>query len=637
MTFVDVRDCSNARDALLAFLVSNTLMRGGGRVNVADIELNDAQRDVAEAPIGERLLVIAGAGQGKTEVVALRIDHLVKEEDLSASAQVLVLSFSRAAVTAVKTRLSAREVPAANVRTFDSFAGQIILDAEEEPTGSFEARIRRATQLIRESDNARDSIADLRHIVIDEVQDLVGDRADLVLEILRAASDDVGITALGDPLQGIYDFQLAESRSKTASTAVIEALKGEFGCTEVQLGQNYRARGKGPKKAVKLGERLRATDDLGTAENLISELQTTLLDLGEIDEWVDTVSKDGVTTAILCATNSDVLRVSRHLSGYDIRHAVRRQAQDFGAANWIGRTLTSVSGQTVDRSEVEEALARLLDQAQIDQAWYLLKSVAADRRGRDALNLGRLRHSIRANMLPLTLTEPDSATVIVSTVHRAKGLEFDRVFLVAPNYEHEDEDEWAIIRREYVALSRARDEIYICCLPQARSSFEKMRWLPGRRVERVFNRKTGKKRVKAFEFLYEDVDVSEPTAGGGLDAADVQENLRSDDLVGGNVEAVLDHELSTPDLPSYLLTTEEGYLLGRTSESFNTAFNTVFGRRDGAVFPGRLFGLTLVSVETVAGEPRRTERLDIGRSGLWLAPRITGLVEPDWKTMEEVE
>jgi DNA helicase-2/ATP-dependent DNA helicase PcrA len=225
----------------------------------------------------------------------------------------------------------------------------------------------------------------------------------------------------------------------------------------------------------------------------------------------------------------------------------------------------------------------------------------------------------------------------VSTVHRAKGLEFDRVFLVAPNYEHEDEDEWAAVRREYVALSRARDEIYICELPQPRSSFETMRWLPGRRVERVYNRKTGKKRVKSFEFLYDDVDVSEPVASGGVEAADAQAILRDEDLIGTSVEAMLDHEASSPELPSYLFTSEEGYLLGRSSETFNIAFNAVFGRRNGGVFPGRLFGLTLVSVETVAGEPRKTEGHDVGSSGLWLAARITGLVEPDWKTMEEVE
>ncbi|OBF21621.1 hypothetical protein A5725_13595 [Mycobacterium kubicae] len=602
-----------------------------------EIILNDAQREVVEAPIEERLLVTAGAGQGKTEVVALRIDYLVKEENLSASAEVLVLSFSRAAVTAVKTRLNAREVPAANVRTFDSFAGQLILAADEEPSGSFEARIRRATQLLREATEKPDPIADLRHVVIDEVQDLVGDRADFVIEILRAVGGDVGITALGDPLQGIFDFQLGDSRSKTSSTAVMHALSHEFGCTEVELGKNYRARGKDPKRVVKLGEELRATKDTQKADGLITKLESTLLDLGEIDEWADLVSKDGTRTAVLCASNPDVLRVSRYLSRSEIRHAVRRQAQDFGAASWIGRSLTSLSGQTINRSEVEEALAEALHRDAIEPAWYLLKSVAADQRGRDALNMRRLRNSIRTNMLPLTLTEPDTASVIVSTVHRAKGLEFDRVFLVTPNYEHEDEDEWATIRREYVALSRARDEIYVCELPQPRSSFETMRWLPGRRVERVYNRKTGKKRVKSFEFLYNDVDVTEPVAGGGVEAADAQEILRDENLIGTNVEAVLDHELSSPELPSYLFTSEDGYLLGRSSEGFNTAFNAVFGRREGGAFPGRLFGLTLVSVETVAGEPRKTEGLDVGLSGLWLAARVTGLVEPDWKTMEEVE
>ncbi len=601
-----------------------------------EIELNDAQRAVVEAPINDRLLVIAGAGQGKTEVVALRIDYLVKEEDLSASAEVLVLSFSRAAVTAVKTRLDAREVPAANVRTFDSFAGQLLLEAGEEPTGAFEARIRQATRLLRDSDEVPEAIVNLRHIVMDEVQDLVGDRADFVKEILRILPQDVGITALGDPLQGIYDFQLSESRSSTSSSAVMHALRHQFGCREVELGRNYRARGKDPKRVVDLGHRLRATADADAAERLIYEAKSKLLDLGEIDDWADVVSKDGAKTAVLCASNGDVLRVSRYLSEHEIRHAVRRQAQDFGAANWIGTSLTSMSGQTADRSEVEEALAKALGQAEGEAAWYLLKSVAGDQRGRDALNLRRLRTSIRAGMLPLTLTEPDAANVIVSTVHRAKGLEFDRVFLVKPNYEHDDDDEWAVIRREYVALSRAREEIYICQLPRPHSSFETMSCLPGRLVERVYIRGRSTKRVKSFEFQYDDVDASEAVAGDGCDAAEVQTNLRDETLIGTTVEAELDREFSTPETPVYLLKSEDGRLLGRTSDSFNDAFSKAFGRRGGGEYPGRLTGLTLVSVETVAGEPRKTERVDVGLSGLWLVPRITGLVQPDFKTMEEI-
>jgi len=90
-------------------------------------------------------------------------------------------------------------------------------------------------------------------------------------------------------------------------------------------------------------------------------------------------------------------------------------------------------------------------------------------------------------------------------------------------------------------------------------------------------------------------------------------------------------------MPCYLFASEDGRILGRSSESFNVAFNAAFGRKNSSAFPGRLFGLTLVSVETVAGKPGKTEEHGLGASGLWLAPRITGLVQPDWTTMEEVE
>lgn len=45
-----------------------------------EVELNDEQLEVVEAPADARLLVIAGAGQGKTEVVVSRIRSLVQNE-----------------------------------------------------------------------------------------------------------------------------------------------------------------------------------------------------------------------------------------------------------------------------------------------------------------------------------------------------------------------------------------------------------------------------------------------------------------------------------------------------------------------------------------------------------------------------
>jgi DNA helicase II / ATP-dependent DNA helicase PcrA len=604
-------------------------------VAAEEIELNGEQLAVAKAAVDVRLLVVAGAGQGKTEVVASRIDHLVKSEDLSASREVLVLSFSRAAVTAVRKRLHDRDVPAANVRTFDSFAGQLLLDAGIEAAGSYESRIRQGTGLLSDVGEAPPTVEDLRHIVIDEIQDLVGDRADFVLALLQLVEPDVGITGLGDPLQGIYDFQLEESQSKTSSQQVFDALKHDFNCEEVGLGRNYRARGADPKRVVALGDKLRKATNLANAQSILEDLESDLLALGEIDEWADDVPTQNKLTAVLCATNGEVLRVSRYFNEHDIRHAVRRQAQDFGAAKWIAEAMGLLPGPRERRSEVEAALATALGIDDVENYWHLLKGAEGRSSQHDSLDLFRLARLVKSRTVPLTLTEPDHANVIVSTVHRAKGLEFDRVFIVDPGYPRDEEDEWASVRRQYVALSRARDELFTCELPKTYSRFREERWLHGRLLERV-RKQNGKQRTKAMEFQYDDVDVAVPGCSDEVPAMDVQETLRRPNLIGVRVEASLDLATTTYEMPSYLLYTEDGDLVGRTSGSFGESFMEAFSLRYGR-YPTTLNGLSLVSVETVAGDPRVSERVGLGPTDFWLAPRVVGLAQPDWSATEEFE
>jgi DNA helicase-2/ATP-dependent DNA helicase PcrA len=337
-----------------------------------EVELNEQQLDVVEAAADARMLVIAGAGQGKTEVVVSRINGLVQDEGLTASEEILVLSFSRAAVSAVRTRLDTRDVAAANVRTFDSFASVLLLGADIQPEGSFDARIRRATQLLREADEAPHEVLLLRHVVLDEVQDLVGDRADFVIAILKWLDDDAGITALGDPLQGVYDFQLADSVSKTSAKDVFDELTDSFGCQTVGLGRNYRARGKFPKRVVALGDALRAADDGDSAEQLLVDLMLDVPYRGEIADWYDIVTPNTGRTAVLCTTNAEVLRVSRYLNEKSVAHAVRRQAQDFGAARWIAGALgppARSEGKTIrGRSRARKIAHRSRRRADVERA-----------------------------------------------------------------------------------------------------------------------------------------------------------------------------------------------------------------------------------------------------------------------------
>lgn len=596
-----------------------------------EIELNEEQLDVVEASADARLLVIAGAGQGKTEVVASRIRSLVEDEGLTASDEILVLSFSRAAVSAVRTRLDVRDVAAPNVRTFDSFASVLLLGAGIQPEGKFDARIRRATQLLREAEQSPDEIEPLRHVILDEVQDLVGDRADFVLTLLRWLDDDAGITALGDPLQGVYDFQLDDSISKTSAASVFEALTDSFGCDTVGLGKNYRARGKIPKQVVVLGEKLRQERDGDAAEELLEDLVLEVPDRGDIDEWYDLVTpREGKKTAVLCTTNAEVLRVSRYLNEKYVAHAVRRQAQDFGAARWIAGALGPLPGPKERRSEVEAALERLLAEEDVEQKWNALKSAEGRSRDFDSLDLHRMSTLVKARALPLTLTEPDLSSVIVSTIHRAKGLEFDTVFIVEPSWLPPDEDSWTRVRREYVALSRARDHIFTCRLPQFKTKIKADDRL-GRFKEEAWSRKKrGSTWTKAFEFLYGDVETAYPASSHGAEALHIQHTLQSLDRVGMRVYAELDEAESTAEAPSYLLVTQDQQPLGRTSAAFDSTFQRAFGWLKNR--PTVIDGLTLVSVETVAGDYRESEKAGLGSSGFWLVPRITGLARPDLTT-----
>jgi DNA helicase-2/ATP-dependent DNA helicase PcrA len=601
-------------------------------VSAREIELNDEQLKVVDAPADARMLVIAGAGQGKTEVVVSRIDSLIQNEGLVASEELLVLSFSRAAVSAVRSRVDLRDVGTANVRTFDSFASVLLFEADIQLEGSFEARIRRATQLLKEAKTAPPKVELIRHVVIDEVQDLVGDRADFVVAILESLDEDAGITALGDPLQGVYDFQLQDSLSKTSSAGVFDALTGTFGCAKVGLGKNYRARGSFPKRVVLLGDALRHADDGRAAEELLEDLVLDLPDRGEIDEWYDLITpRTDKKSAVLCTTNADVLRVSRHLNEHGIAHAVRRQAQDFGAAKWIAGALGPLPGPKERRSEVEAALERLLAKDDVEQRWAELKAAEGRTSEFDALNLLRVASLVRARALPLPLTEPDHSSVIVSTIHRAKGLEFDSVFVVDPTWPLDDEDSWTTVRREYVALSRARDDIFVCRLPKPKSLIKADPKLLGRFKEEAWSKKKrGAKWTKAFEFQYNDVESTYPAAATRTDAKEIQKTLQADSLVGVAVQAELDEEESTDDSPSYLLVTDAGKMVGRTSEAFDAAFMKAFGWLRN--YPSVIDGLSLVSVETVAGDPRESEKAGLGSSGFWLVPRVTGLARPDLST-----
>ncbi|MCC7436359.1 ATP-dependent helicase, partial [Candidatus Nomurabacteria bacterium] len=89
--------------------------------------LNKEQKMVVDTIDGP-VMVVAGPGTGKTQVLTLRIANIIKETDIGAES-ILCLTFTRSGVLAMKNRLesyigsSARNV---QISTFHSFAGEIV-------------------------------------------------------------------------------------------------------------------------------------------------------------------------------------------------------------------------------------------------------------------------------------------------------------------------------------------------------------------------------------------------------------------------------------------------------------------------------------------------------------------------------
>lgn len=306
----------------------------------ASVRLTDQQQRLVEAPAAARTLVTAPAGSGKTLSLVHRLAYLIEEEGLAPS-ELLVLSFTRAAVREVRRRLAAMGGDAAHaeVRTFDSYATWLL--SEVAPDGpwqreGYDLRIRAATYLIRQHAMAKELTAEVRHLVVDEVQDLVGDRAELVLALLDGDLD--GFTLLGDPAQGIYGFQLDDPGERLAGAARLYShVRHRFqrDLSELTLAGNFRARDADARRALTFGEALGQVD--APFGDLQRELRTLLLSgdsLGSLDQAAPVMARMTASTAVLCRTNQDVLLVSRRLHELDVPHQLRRGAET-GIPGWV--------------------------------------------------------------------------------------------------------------------------------------------------------------------------------------------------------------------------------------------------------------------------------------------------------------
>ncbi|MFB7557957.1 UvrD-helicase domain-containing protein [Streptomyces brevispora] len=622
----------------------------------ADHRLTAPQQAVVDQPWDARVLVTAGAGAGKTYTLVRRLDVLVEREELEAG-EILVLSFSRAAVRELTDRIERHAAAAQRIRvqTFDGWASALLHRAYPDVdwgTYTFDGRIEAATEAIDKGAVEGGEYVPA-HVVIDEVQDLVGVRREMVEALLDRFQENSGFTVVGDSAQAVYGFQVSDPEQRAEETdRFLEWVRATFGedLVELHLGDNFRARSEVARMALPYGAQLQglprdraaAADE---AERIHGDLRTLLLstpNFGSLDdEFVLAALRDYPdTTSVLCRDNGQALTLSGILAAADVPHTLQRSARERSAPVWIAELLASTGSTNLTRERFEELLVDLeIPIGSMPEAlWRSVRKVARGR-GRGTVDVVALHRALAEGRLPDELTAAQPSSLVISTMHRAKGLEFDRVLIVEPRVLKEptpvrkkkhDYDPAAEARLLYVAMTRTRDDLYVLDAPNS--------WLvrKDKRIDRWYLGGRSTWARNGIELIGSDVSHEQPpgTEGFQQNAAELWRHLLTDVAIGTEAELVLLHGIpvGSDQSPPYAVVVG-GRQVAVVSERFRTDLHRLLRRTsysDVDRWPPLITGLRVDCVESVAGSPAATEAAGLGTHGVWVAPRLCGLGRFHW-------
>ncbi|MEW2522634.1 UvrD-helicase domain-containing protein [Actinacidiphila alni] len=610
--------------------------------------LTEEQLAVVEQPWDARVLVTAGAGAGKTHTLVRRIDALCGHEDPEQAleaAEILVLTFSRAAARELRERISRHGERAHRVRarTFDAWAYEVLLQAH--PDGEwgavgFDERIAAAAGAIDKGALEIGDAVPPAHVVIDEVQDLLGGRRELVETLLDRYQDSCGFTVVGDAAQSVYGFQIEDLAERTDETGrFFDWLRCSYpdDLVELHLTRNFRAATAEARIALPLGPRLHRPSDPDEAGALYDELRDLLLDpangMGDLDDELSLAGLRGLsdTCAVLTRDNQQALVVSDLLHAHGIDHRLRRPLEERPVPYWVAELLRRTEANVLTEDRFRTLLSEIPLPYEPDASLWTVVRRAARGAGRGALDLDRLRHVVARGGFPDEAADPETSRIVVSTVHRAKGLEFDRVIVLTPpaiaalRKRYRDElDLPAEARALYVAMTRARQDLYHVAPPE----LPLFRWAGSRRNGR--RRYVGSWRsYDRFGIVVEPGDVNrDDPPGRETDAVATQAYLLEQVRPGQEVLLRRRHGLPMGETqsPPYVLV-HEGREIGEASRTFREGLFQVqkVSRTWDPWWPDEIHGLRIDTLETVTSSAAAGANAGLGERGVWIAPRITGI------------
>ena len=428
-----------------------------------DIELE--QKEVIEGNLSGKIIVNAPPGSGKTETIIQKLIYIYNN-NLAKLDDVLVICFTRAAVKEISDRvgkvIGIRN--RVNVRTIDSFCSMIIRNIEDNYKEQFskmnyDDRVELVLKLLESNSTLIDDIKNLKHIIVDEFQDIVEIRAKLILKILEIHQN--GFSIFGDECQAIFNYQAEEL---TADRFIENIIKAHPDCRIVEYcvqhrenSEEQRDKNNEYRKIIKINKNNSQKLNEYIQNEIITKINKKRLEY-----------KSEKKIAILARQNGQVYEIANKLEN-NIPYKIQNYGNNMIFPKWIGYLLSDVEKNSLTKNQFINLVKQKLKVDDAEKYWNYCKEIENDiyNDENEEINLSLLKENIIIDkgQYPNDFDETDDGKIIISTIHKAKGREYDEVYLHFRNSDFVNDINTTDLtlddaRTLYVALTRARENYY---------------------------------------------------------------------------------------------------------------------------------------------------------------------------------
>ena len=423
-------------------------------------ELSPVQLSIINDKVSKYIVVAAGPGSGKTKVLVHKLASLLLMEDVKHE-QLLMLTFSRAAATEFKKRLIALIGNAAHfveIKTFHSYCFDLM--GKIGTLQDSEGIVKQAAGMIRSGAVEMGKIAKAV-LVIDEAQDMNADEFSLV-KALMERNEDMRVIAVGDDDQNIYEWRGANSDH-------FGSLVADYGATCYEMVDNYRSASRivqwANAFAGNIQKRMKSTPIHAVSEGgevACFDYVSPNLEIPLVAHIRKTYQQG--KACVLTQTNDEALRVQGLLLREGIRSKLIQSTDYFSFYNLVevryflkqiemGTSTPFISdalwGRAKEKTLMEYKNSRCLDNLQNFMADF------------ERINMKKYKSDLWEFVKEShyeDFYDDEAEIVFVSTIHKAKGREFDTVYMLLNNVGPLSDE---VCRKLYVGMTRAKRRLFI--------------------------------------------------------------------------------------------------------------------------------------------------------------------------------